>query len=421
MKFYKMQLTVLILLLFSQVNGESTLKLVNLVYRHGDRSPVVIFPTDPNKEDKWPQGLGWLSKAGMQEHYSLGQFLKKRYIETGFLNTEYKHSEIKIDSSDENRCLMSAYCNLAGLFPPDLYQQFNYTILWQPIPVQTRPGAEDNTLNLGETCPRYLEAVNETYYSPEVQKEEKQNKAFYEWLGNKSGINHENINKIWQVADTLLCEKAHNLTLAPWANETVYDKLRSLNDFQFEMLYKTTEMKRLKGGPLLSEFIDNMKNKTKKDKPISVKMFMYSAHDTTVAALLSALQVFNDVSPPYAAMVIAELHQVAGDYYVKLYYKNSTTDSDLMESLTIPNCTATCRLDKFIELTKPVIPVDWLKECGLRPQPSPSSTSKFSTAWIVVIALAALLVILLLINVTMFVKYKRNRPGFQFGKINEKA
>ena len=47
-------------------------------------------------------------------------------------------------SSDENRCLMSAYCNLAGLFPPGKEQKFEENILWQPIPVHTRPEAEDN-------------------------------------------------------------------------------------------------------------------------------------------------------------------------------------------------------------------------------------------------------------------------------------
>ena len=44
---------------------------------------------------------------------------------------------------------MSAYCNLAGLFPPDVDQQFNDTILWQPIPVHTRPAKEDN---VGTNC-----------------------------------------------------------------------------------------------------------------------------------------------------------------------------------------------------------------------------------------------------------------------------
>ena len=31
-------------------------------------------------------------------------------------------------------------------------------------------------------------------------------------------------------------------------------------------------------------------------------------HDTTVAAFMSALQIFNDIQPPYAATVFVELY-----------------------------------------------------------------------------------------------------------------
>jgi lysosomal acid phosphatase len=41
------------------VNDE--LLLVEAVWRHGDRSPTDTFPSDPNREDKWPQGWGQLT------------------------------------------------------------------------------------------------------------------------------------------------------------------------------------------------------------------------------------------------------------------------------------------------------------------------------------------------------------------------
>ena len=34
---------------------------------------------------------------------------------------------------------MSAYCNLAGLYPPEGTQVWSTDIKWQPIPVHTRP------------------------------------------------------------------------------------------------------------------------------------------------------------------------------------------------------------------------------------------------------------------------------------------
>lgn len=39
---------------------------------------------------------------------------------------------------------MSAYSNLAGLYPPTEGEMFDPSLKWQPIPVHTRPEKEDN-------------------------------------------------------------------------------------------------------------------------------------------------------------------------------------------------------------------------------------------------------------------------------------
>ncbi|KAL0151811.1 hypothetical protein M9458_052812, partial [Cirrhinus mrigala] len=122
-------------------NGERTLKFVNVLYRHGDRSPIAAYPTDPHNESAWPQGFGQLSQEGMKQHFELGQFLKKRY--TGFLSERYDRHEIFIRSTDHDRTLMSAEANLAGMFPPNDSEMFNPDLKWQPIPVHTVPEDED--------------------------------------------------------------------------------------------------------------------------------------------------------------------------------------------------------------------------------------------------------------------------------------
>lgn len=149
---------------FSLANETNTLRFVTVLYRHGDRSPIKAYPTDPYQESAWPQGFGQLSQEGMRQHFELGRFLRKRY--TGFLSEDYERHEIYIRSTDIDRTLMSAEVNLAGLFPPNGSQIFNPDLKWQPIPIHTVPEDEERLLAFPvENCPRYQELMNETIKS----------------------------------------------------------------------------------------------------------------------------------------------------------------------------------------------------------------------------------------------------------------
>ncbi|KAH9488850.1 mitochondrial acyl carrier protein [Bulinus truncatus] len=338
-----------------------TLKLVSVLYRHGDRSPTAVYPLDINQPNTtWPDGLGWLSKIGIQQHFELGQYLKQQY--DGFINTSYyRNSEILIQSSGVERCLMSAYSNLAGLYPPQGEQIWNPELLWQPIPVHTTNTSTDNKLALQAPCPRYDQIFQEVMNSQPIRKEEEENKVFYRMVENNTGIVKESIRDIWTVVDTLFCERAHNLTWNNWVNqEGVWEKLDSLKSQSFDLLTFTPEMARLKGGPLLKEIIANMIAATTQDKP-SPKFYMYSAHDTTVSALLSAMHVFDRHAPMYRALVMVELHYIQNDYFVRIYYRNDTTREAY--ELTPPGCQNPCRLVDFITSTKDSIPDDWDAEC----------------------------------------------------------
>ncbi|XP_033762261.1 lysosomal acid phosphatase-like isoform X2 [Pecten maximus] len=361
--------------------------------------------------------MGWLSKIGMNQHYELGQWLRNRY--NGFLSSDYIHTEILVTSSDEDRCLMSAECNLAGLYPPASDQMWNNNITWQPIPIHTKPKYEDNRINMGEDCPSYTEQYDADMRSPPIAAIDKANQDFYKFLYNKTGWGPQNVTTLWKIADLFLCEKAHGLNLTTWASEvwkneniTVYEKLHYLDDIAFRLLFSGPKS-RLKGGPLLKEIIENMNRRLKGEA--LPKLYMHSGHDTTVAALLTALGLFDHGrSPPYAAMVAVELREIITSrphkYFVNVFYKNNT---ETAYKLAIPGCKIDCPYDTFLNLTKNKIPTDWEKECGLTDNSGDKKKGIFTISTIMSIVLGGLLLVTLIVLVVTCLRARRGNDGFR--------
>ncbi|XP_044534241.1 prostatic acid phosphatase [Gracilinanus agilis] len=346
----------------SQAGAAKKLKFALVVFRHGDRSPIETFPKDPYQESAWPQGFGQLSLLGMEQHYELGTYLRKRF--SNFLNSTYNRNEIYVRSTDVDRTLMSAMTNLAALFPPEGSSIWNPKILWQPIPVHTVPTSEDQLLYLPDIkCPRLQALQEETLRSKEYQDLLSPYKDFISTLSELSGLQIKDLNGIWnKIYDPLFCERVHNFTLPTWATTDTLTKLEELSKLSLLStfgIYKRKEKARLQGGVLVKNIVDYFHKAANESN--AKKFIIYSGHDTTIGALQMALDVFNGKFPPYAACHIMELYLENGQYNVEMYYRNDTQQDPY--PLTLPGCTASCPLKQFVELVSPVMTEDWSKEC----------------------------------------------------------
>uniref|UniRef100_A0A8B9S5A9 acid phosphatase n=1 Tax=Apteryx owenii TaxID=8824 RepID=A0A8B9S5A9_APTOW len=338
------------------------------IFRHGDRTPVVNFPTDLHKESEWPQGFGQLTKTGMQQLYELGQYIRQRY--SNFLNSTYHRQEFYIQSTDYDRTIMSAQSCLSGLFPPTSSQTWNPELPWQPIPVHIVPKSSDRRLHFPlHDCPRFDELQNETQTSSEFQNRIQPYMDFLQTMAVNTGLELNNLKildnfKLWNTYDTLYCEGIHNYTRPVWATKDVMDKMEKLAELSLLSLfglYKTEEKSRLQGGVLVNTILKSIKQAANSSR--ERKMEVYSAHDTTVGALQIALNIFNGKLPPYAACQFFELYQESsGRYSIEMHYRNDTSKDPYL--LSLPGCTSSCPLEKFTELVSPMIAENWSKECG---------------------------------------------------------
>jgi len=358
-----LQLIILLLycLAYTSVAVENELdglKMVHLLYRHGDRTPCGGYPTDPYKDrSNWPVGPGQLTSVGKRMHFELGQWLRKRY--DGFLSSNYSEEEIYVRSTDVDRTLMSAQANLAGLYPPSGYWVWNPDIPWQPIPVHTVPQQWDNLLSNHHTqCPRLNHMREQLWESQYMKSLYEDNKDLFDYISKHSGFDIKTVEKLDWVYDSLLIETLYNKTLPSWT-QSVFPggKFEELRNIVFLMDSFDHEMARLQAGPFLSEVVGHY------DDSSSKKVYMYSAHDTTVSYVLNTLGIYDGLAPPYASAVLFELYSMATGPHVKISYRNDTSMPPYI--LTIPGCTQLCPLHTFKQLTHSTRPQHWDKECRL--------------------------------------------------------
>ncbi|KAJ8885309.1 hypothetical protein PR048_011506 [Dryococelus australis] len=77
----------------------------------------------------------------MQQHYELGQYLRRRYKD--LLPSVYNVDDIYVRSSDVDRALQSATWNLLGLYPPTVENTDQH---FQFVPIHTAPIEQDKKI-----------------------------------------------------------------------------------------------------------------------------------------------------------------------------------------------------------------------------------------------------------------------------------
>lgn len=344
-------------------NNESSLILLQVIYRHGDRTPIRTFKNDPIPITAWKEGPGQLTKLGCRQHYALGSHLRLQYDHFISGNPH----ELQVFSSGKDRCLASAQCHLAGFAVPSTDWAWNKTFHWQPVPIHTRPVYEDGMLVPGDAfCPEAKAEAQRFKDSAEAQAFLKKYRKLYETITEKTGSIIADWDDAAYVYDALLVERYHNYSTPRWAKE-LWDELKYQSDQSFVFYTKTPLLKRLLAGVLLANLSGNLELAAQNKS--GHKVFMYSTHDTEVSAILDSLGVFDGHAPPYCSSLTLELWKNGPrNFSVRGLTFNAFNKTP--QALRFPSCTGEfCTLDEFLRLARVNIPDDWRRECGIQQQP----------------------------------------------------
>ncbi|CEP20088.1 hypothetical protein [Parasitella parasitica] len=391
------------------------LRLLQIVHRHGERSPVRrrlegiipavwnlcdanahMFATIAKFENENIQGMtpvrterlvetqktesrsvpiksgacyyGQLTNLGRYRMTSLGDRIRDIYInKLHFLPDMYNEDAIYLRSSDYIRTQESVQQLVAG----GLY------------PRGKRP--EDVTLKLRIRDPRddimfpnphcyrlrqLSKEFNKTVSTMMQDKFKSLSKRLSSYATDVSLDSHPSANGL---LDTLVAAKVHGFKLPSDIDDD--DVLRDLEDVVVkEWFYGhmvSAQVRRLGLGRLMGVIRDRMSLREKGgiDDDEKLKLAIYSGHDTTVAPLLIILDAFNDRWPPFGSVILFELfkQKESNQHFVRVKYNENT--------LELPGCQAKgdhkqgdkslCTFEAFKKIVKDQVPEDWEKECAI--------------------------------------------------------
>ena len=288
------------------------------VIRHGDRGPIFDLPIDRHK---WPQGLGELTPEGMDQEFQLGKQFRERYVVQNHLLPEtFDVGKIYVRASDFDRTLMSAECTLLGLYPlgsgpltdagspgaPSRYQ---------PIPIHTQPRDTDDVL-IPEMNKGMPDVYKQVYESADWKERSAKEKPNFEKWSRLTGIKISDLKQLARIGDAVHVRQIHHVPMPEGMTQADADAIIDVGEWAFAQTFKPPEIEQASGMHLLNLIAKHLKDATKNDAQL--KYVLFSAHDSTIATLMSALKSPAKERPRYSSDLSITLWKNSSGYSVKV-------------------------------------------------------------------------------------------------------
>ncbi|XP_062962160.1 lysophosphatidic acid phosphatase type 6 [Cynocephalus volans] len=329
------------------------LKMVQVVFRHGARTPLKQLPQEEQVEWK-PQLLevppqteldytvtsltggpkphsphdsqyhettlkggmfaGQLTKVGMQQMFALGERLRKNYVEDiPFLSPTFNPQEVLVRSTNIFRNLESTRCLLAGLFQRQKEG---------PIIIHTDEASSEVLYPNYQNCWSLRQRVRGRRQAASLQPGISEDlKKVKEGMGidGSDGVD------FLVLLDNVAAEQVHSLLSCPMLKKFAQlVEQRAVDTALYILQREDRESLQMAVGPFLHILESNLLKAVDPATPPGKirKLYLYAAHDVTLMPLLMTLGIFDHKWPPFAVDLTMELyqHQESKEWFVQLYY-----------------------------------------------------------------------------------------------------
>ncbi|XP_065170315.1 venom acid phosphatase Acph-1-like [Atheta coriaria] len=326
----------------------STLKLLHVLVRHGDRTNLeeCKYPNDPYLNETYePVGIGKLTNLGKRRMYEVGRALRHQYNE--YLG-DYKSEYLNAVASELGRARNSLELILAGLFPPSEEFIWMKGFNWQPIPFHSNSGKDNLLGNPRRNCANWTQYYAESHANFQDVMTNYSN--YFDRLVEFTGWDR-NLLSANLMYNSITTNLAWGYELDESLKEFWPEPTLTLNNI-FWKAFTNTENTQIAGaGKFIDELLEQITKKLMDSN--MTKIHIYAGSDFNIMFLIRILgqEIFDN--PPFGAHLIIEFHKNGEESFLQFFYRPNL-DGPLLE-LKIPDCQAPasdgqmrCLFDDFL-------------------------------------------------------------------------
>ncbi|EXX70764.1 uncharacterized protein OCT59_020543 [Rhizophagus irregularis] len=392
------------------------LKLVQVIHRHGERTPVkpflehvipplwnlcheakefqssiLLFQEDKNNQDNLKLGyeqftyrridshsfpspgtcaFGQLTDIGRRSMTELGAHFRTLYVDKlKFLDEKLSNDKLLyLRSTNYARTFESLQQLVIGGLYPSQYRSNSYV-----LKIHTRAFYKE-TLHQNSKCKRLMTLIKQF---GEASKLRYESDLKYLTTQLKPIVNEVKLDSkpsLNEIFDTVTAAKANKIPIPKEFTEEVIDKIDEISTGEwFNGFYETLEMRRLAIGPFIADLRDIILSKVNNiPEAEDLKFAIYSGHDSTLAPLIATFNAFDHRWPKFNSHLILELFEskeefssAQDNHYVRVRYNDKILELPACQNddKHHPKDKSLCTLKAFLTLVDSHIPKDYIREC----------------------------------------------------------